>query len=742
MLRILIVTIALLSLAIAHGEGRITTPRSLRIHPGDLRVVVGERATVPERRAAQLLSEEIKRRTGLDVPVGSDTGGRVSLVIGTAASSAAATHFQSALPTTGTPGQDGFRLETKPDAGGRIFVLGQSPSGVVAGVGKLLRTMRYGNGTLSIPGLAVTDTPALPVRGIYFATHFFNFYHVARLEEVDRVIEEFALWGGNSLSVWFDIHHFRSIHDPAAQAHLARLKHFEQTAHRVGMQFGLTFIANEAYDGSPAALRPKPGPGSYGVELCPSIPEGLALIGKWQGEVLDAFGPMDFIWAWPYDQGGCACDKCKPWGANGFIKASEQLSRLYRARNPQGKVWLSTWLLDDIAGDIGEYAGLFRYVREQKPTWFDGIIAGTHGDAIPRPLMERPEPQRYGLAWFPEISMWGMNPWGGYGANPLPELCTRLRDRLAGMTQGGWPYSEGIYEDLNKWLWCRYYWSPTATADEALGEYVSYYLAPSVRADGVKLMHLMEQTHPHNNWNARSLGHADEAWAIADSIDRRLPAWTKSTWRWRILYVRAAMDHILKTQGYRSPVAQAALKPLCDELVAIYQAQNTSIRPPAFPAARAAADDLALGCKVTASSTLPEYAGSEQALTDGILAEEDGEDFWVHDVRRERTAWVTVDLGKPVGVKQVRLQYRGIYGQFWFVPEHLSFSVSQDGTHFEEAGATQHVPKEGTEYLPQLWAYDIGKAGRYVRIELGPSQHTGDQYTGSLELVEVEVVGK
>jgi hypothetical protein len=714
----------------------------LVLRAGDLRVVLGETASAAERRAAALLVAEVQRRTGLEVPSGAAAAGRIALLVGTADSSAALRAFRADHPETGELGPDGYHIATQPDQEQRLFVLGQSPSGVVAGVGRLLRTLHYAAGELTIPALSLSAAPRLPVRGIYFATHFYNFYHVAPLAEVDQVIEEFALWGGNSLCVWFDMHHFTSLSDPQAQAHLERLQHFAATAHGVGMQFGLTFIANEAYAGSPAALRPKPSPGSYGVELCPSIPAGLELIGKWQAEVLDAFPRVDFIWAWPYDQGGCACERCTPWGANGFLVAAEQLARLFHERVPAGKVWLSTWLLDFMAGNSGEYAGLFRYIGEKQPEWFQGILAGTHGDTIPAPLLERPQPERYPLTWFPEISMWGMEPWGGYGANPLPTLCTRLRERLGAQTQGGWPYSEGIYEDLNKFLWCQFYVSPERATDDILADYASYYLSPAAAADGVRLFHLLEQTHLHTNWRAPRLGVAEEAWALAQSLDGRLPGWARSSWRWRLIYIRAALDHILKTQGYRTPAAQAALQPLAAEITAIYHAQQTFIRSPDLPAPRAAsADNLAQGCPLRASSTHPEYSGCEPALTDGVYAQEDGENFWVHDVRKEPTAWVVIDLGKPLPLKEVRLQYRGLYGTFWFIPTTLSFAVSADGETWEEAGSSEVVPKEGTPYSPAFWDYRLGKNGRFLRVSLGTSQHVGDAFAGTLELVEVEVRG-
>jgi len=737
----LVVCLALLAglvLALTTGAAGSQGPPAITVHEGDLRVLLGGHATPVERRAAGLLVAEVKRRAGVEIALGEGDRVRYSLLVGTPTAGDAVAAYTKQHPELAALGDDGYHVATEPDREGRLYVIGQAPSGVVAGIGRLLRLTRYADGELTIPGAAITDTPQLPVRGIYFATHFGNFYHVAPLEEVDRVIEDLALWGGNSLSVWFDMHHFTAFTDPAAQAHLARLKHFGETAHSLGMSFGLTFIANEGYGASPERLRQHGAPGSYGCELCPSKPEGLALIGEGQAEVIGAFPQVDFIWTWPYDQGGCWCDECRPWGANGFLKASEQLARIYHERFPQGQVWLSTWLLDTFPGASGEYEGLFRYLGEKQPTWLAGIIAGTHRDVIPPQLDKRPSPEHYPLTCFPEISMYEMNPWGGCGANPLPAFCTRLAENMRGKIVGGWPYSEGIYEDVNKVFWVQTFWRPGQATDDILGEYASYYLAPEVAADAVQLFHLLEATHPRNLWRLRNLAEADDAWALAQSIDARLPAWAKTSWRWRLIYVRAAIDQVLEIQGYVTPEAQAALKPLADEIVRIYYAGDTFIRPPQFPRPRDAGN-LAFGRPVIVSSAHPECPEGPRMLTDGILSQDDSQGFWAQDPAQDKAPQVTVDLGEVKQVREVRLQFRGLYGTFWFIPSSVTFEVSQDNRQWETALTTDKVPKEGADYSPDFWSYPLGKQARYIRLALGASQHVGDQYAGIVELTEIEV---
>ncbi len=709
----------------------------LVVRSGDLRVIVGEKASIPEQRAAELLAAEVKRRTGLEVPVGSAASARYSLLVGTTQSGKVFAAYAKGHAEIASLAEDGYHLATEAGADGQLVVLGQSPSGVMAGVGRLLRLMRYGPGSLAVPAVTVTDAPRLPVRGIYFATHFGNFYHVAPLEEVDRVIEDFALWGGNSLSVWFDMHHFRDFSDPAAQKHLARLKHFGETAKSLGLHFGLTMIANEGYGDSPKELREQGAPAGYGCEICPSKPEGLALIGKCQAEVIDAFPQVDFVWTWPYDQGACWCDQCKPWGGNGFLRASEQLARLYHERFPQGQVWVSTWLFESFPGAGDEYGGLFRAMREGRATWCTGILAGTHGDVIPPKLDTRPAPERFPLTCFPEISMYQMGPWGGCGANPLPGFCTHLAENMRGKIVGGWPYSEGIYEDLNKWFWVQTFWQPGRATDDILAEYASYYLSPDVVPDAVRLFHLLEATHARNGWHVRNLAQAEEAWSVAQSVDARLPAWAKTSWRWRLICVRAQIDHVLKTQGAASAEGQAALKPLADEIIRIYHADDTFIRPAAFPAPRDVGN-LAFGRPVTVSSTHPDCPGSEGTLTNGVFSQDDSQDFWAQDPTKDKTPQVTLDLGAVKPIKEVRLQFRGLYGTFWFIPTTITFEGSSDNQQFERVLVSDKVPKEGAPYSPDLWTYPLNRPARYLRLTLGASQHTGDQYAGIVELTEIE----
>ena len=72
----------------------------------------------------------------------------------------------------------------------------------------------------------------------------------------------------------------------------------------------------------------------------------------------------DMVITWPYDEGGCACKRCYPWGGNGFIRISKQLFRLARVVNPDVVWCVSTWCFD--TPYEGEWVALAASLEEEK----------------------------------------------------------------------------------------------------------------------------------------------------------------------------------------------------------------------------------------------------------------------------------------------------------------------------------------------------------------------------------------
>ena len=181
-------------------------------------------------------------------------------------------------------------------------------------------------------------------------------------------------------------------------------------------------------------------------------------------------------------------------------------------------------------------------------------------------------------------------PWGGFGANPMPERFARLWAQPAAQSCGGRIYSEGIYEDFNKALYASFFWNGTNDVEETIREYANYEFGISDLVSLKRLIRIFEQNHQeplrwfynktdrcpvrmHNNkigWTSVFAPRHDteESLELCSRIESQQPEWAKKCWRWRIFVLRAQLDHLIdRTHGDPGPEVEVLLKELFD----IYQ---------------------------------------------------------------------------------------------------------------------------------------------------------------------------
>ena len=517
-------------------------------------------------RTVAILKDRIEQRSTVQVIAG-DADPDLALAI------------DPALPA------DAFRIE---DAHGAVRIAGGSPRGLLYGVGKFLHTSHYGP-TFRPSRWRGTTQPRGAVRGMYFATHFRNWHHVASEAEVTRYLEDLALWGMNTVKAVVPMITLHGWDDPATAPAMDMVRRYARIAHELDLMF-CTGFGNAMFMDAPASIRAKPladplgRRGNSGYPVCPSNPQGREyllentreLCRRLQDTGLDA---MSF---WPYDEGGCPCEQCRPWGSNGFLRMSREMTAVAREYFPQLKSILSTWAFD--TPPEGEWSGLSAALANGGEPWLNYILADAHED-FPRYPLESGVPGGRPLLNFPEISMWGNSPWGGFGANPLPNRLQRLWDQVKHAVEGGFPYSEGIYEDMNKVVELQFYWDSQRTARDTLREYSDYEYGAGVADDVVALVYGLEEaasrSFQRETVNATSVL---DAWRLAKSIDGRLPDWARQGWRWEIVHLRALLDRERFAGGdLDGPTAQAAMLRLAE----IYHCElvtddpyHARVRPP------------------------------------------------------------------------------------------------------------------------------------------------------------------
>lgn len=484
---------------------------------------------------------------------------------------------------------DAWRVES---GNGAVKVTAGGISGLFAGTGAWLRHCTFDGAGGFVPYEGkLSLTPQNPIHGIYFASHFGNYYEKAPAEELNEYLEDLAFGGCNALMAWYDMHQYENAAVPESRRMITLLSGLYRHASAVGMKTVFGTLANEGFASSPEKMRAewwvqngytRAPNGHYHVEICPNKDGGMEEILKERREVMAAFAdtPIDFVSIWDYDQGGCTCEKCKPWGANGFLKCFKELTALYREILPNAKLLCSTWYFDHfIAGEWDAFA------NEINTGKYDGIdyLFGYFANEEPVPDFMRMghNPGGHPMIAFPEISMYSASPWGGFGANPLPERLESNFRGMGGMYAGALPYSEGIYEDINKTLMLGFYSGYSDSADEILREYAAFELClpESRRGDFVRLMHLLEksirrsrrvdeakQAPPYEKMQyvIADPSCVSEAAKLAESLNAAVPERMRGAIRWQTVYLRTKIDlELVKNDMYLSEKQKEYAAELC-----------------------------------------------------------------------------------------------------------------------------------------------------------------------------------
>ncbi len=457
---------------------------------------------------------------------------------------------------------------------------------VFAAVGRVLVKGRFdGTGNDTLPELPLSHKMKDSLRGMYFASHFYNFYHAAPMEEVCEIIAEQALGGCNTLMLCFGVQHYTSVKTPEAQAMISRMKQMLRFADQCGIAPALILFSNTGFDGSPAELEAQAGiDGSgryyrnliavFNTELCPSKKGGMEEIERQQREFFEAFAdtPIRYFALWPYDEGGCLCEKCYPWATNGFMRVAELSRRLIREYGYNAQIIISTWHFG--FNMKNEWDVFYEELKKGTYDWAPYIMTSFRNGKIPDCFAENGIPQGVHLIDFPEISMCDAKPWGGFGANPITLFLDNAYQNCGSWHEGGFPYSEGIFEDINKWVCLGFYTGHYHNSADAVRDYIRYEFGLEDTDDLLRAIQLMEscltrghEKLPNGDWRfAIQWGRAiPEIYRIVTRQNERIPERLRNSWKWRIIYLRGILDFELYQNGYvtkHSERAQAAYREL------------------------------------------------------------------------------------------------------------------------------------------------------------------------------------
>ncbi len=456
-------------------------PNSASIDLRSAQILVPEDPSTPEKKAIELLVDEIVSRTRLRLPVEhswpADRGvpviavGRVTQftqLVGDVAKNLAGDNQQLRA--------EGFRIrtETPPDRGPVILVAGNDARGVLYGVGKLLRTLEMSRDRIELPApLQATSAPHMPIRGHQLGYRpKTNSYDAWNLAQWEQYIRDLAVFGSNAIELIpprsdddADSPHF-----PLPQ--IDTMIGMSQLAEDYGLDVWIWYPALEPRYSTPAAID--------------------AAVREW-GAVLSKLPRVNALFVPSGDPGDAPPDELMAM----LAAQAEQLKRIH----PDARIWISMQSFTQ-----RQFDEMLEILAKQ-PEWLGGIVHGPQTRVSIARLREL-LPRRYPIRGYPDITHslrceYPVPDWdpayalteGREVINPRPLDETIIFQLYKDYTRGVITYSEGCNDDVNKMIWSALCWDPNAQPIDTLREYSRYFIGPKYTDDFAEGLLALEQ-----NW--------------------------------------------------------------------------------------------------------------------------------------------------------------------------------------------------------------------------------------------------
>src|SRR5579883_2946546 len=399
-------------------------------------IVVAPTAPLPVRTAGRMLTEEIAKRTQLRLPIAAQpTAGAPSIHL-----------------ATGSGPTDGFRIAS---TSGGVVIAGNDPRGTLFGAGWLLRHLRMDRQVLEADdNLAVATAPRYPLRGHQLGYRpKVNTYDGWTPAQFEQYIRDLAVFGTNAIEL---IPPRSDDDDDSPHFLLPKIEMMEEVS-RIANDYGI-----DVWIWYPAMDRDYSNPDTVEFAL------------KEWAEVFRRLPRIDAIFVPGGDPG-----HTQPKYLMALLE--KQTASLHRF-HPKAQMWMSPQSFST------EWMKEWLDIMATKPAWLSGVAYGPQV-RIPLPELRAKLPAQYPIRRYPDIThsrhaQYPVPDWdlafatteGRETINPRPTQEASIFHRYEKDAIGFLTYSEGVNDDVNKFVWSGLGWNPDKPVTDILREFSRYFI--------------------------------------------------------------------------------------------------------------------------------------------------------------------------------------------------------------------------------------------------------------------------
>lgn len=341
----------------------------------------------------------------------------------------------------------------------KVVILGHDGRGALYGVGYLLRKMELREGDIQIPeALSVSSSPAFTIRGHQLGYRpKTNAYDAWTVDQFDRYIRDLTLFGANSLEITPDKSDDEFENDHMVLPAIEMMAEQSRIAQKYGMDLWLWYPNMGSDYSNPDSIRKELEDHARIFKVLPKL-DHLFVPG---GDPGDLHPEILFSWL-------------------------KELVVVLHEYHPEAKIWVSPQVFRPTEE---WYDAFYKEVNQGYP-WFAGVVYGPWVKETIREVREKVRAdlpvRRYPDITHTLLSQFPVEEWDlAYAIaldrepyNPRPHAEKHIHNLFAEYGNGSLSYSEGINDDVNKFVWSDQDWDPSTPVKETLRDYARLFIGP------------------------------------------------------------------------------------------------------------------------------------------------------------------------------------------------------------------------------------------------------------------------
>jgi hypothetical protein len=478
-------------------------------------IVADQTLSLHEKNAVEMLVDEVEKRTALHWTA-SGSGPAITIHHG-----------------SGNGPAEGFHMQTTATG---VTIQGNDERGTLFGIGRFLRELQWSHQQASVTdGLDITSAPRYKLRGHQIGYRpKVNTYDAWLPADFEQYLRDMIIFGSNAVEL---IPPRSDDDDDSPHFHLSKIDMMAEMS-RICEKYGI-----DVWIWYPAMDKDYSDPAQ--VEFA---------LKEWSG-IYRRLPRIDAVFVPGGDPGNSEPK---------YLMALLEKQKIeLRKLHPKAQMWVSPQNFNQ--GWFDEFIG----IAKTEPAWLDGVVYGPWTRVTIQELREK-LPSRYPIRYYPDIthSIHSEFPVPGWDVafavtqaretiNPRPVDYAKIFHHMMPSCMGFLTYSEGVNDDMNKFVWSGLGWDPDQDVANILREWARWFISP--RHDTALAQAVLDL---EDDWRGPLLPHASVAETLhkVQALEHDASPRMLLNWRFQQILYRGYYDALVRERLlYESGLEEEAL---------------------------------------------------------------------------------------------------------------------------------------------------------------------------------------